>query len=201
MVKYKKLVKIVTGETKDEEYTYNIYPETERRKLNPLLLALILLLGAYIVAAIVFNFINAQFLNPVEQVSTPELEFKFFVSKKEAYRGEPIKMTLVIVNKSPKQVALYFESEKMYEFIVKRIYHLGLFNLYIDVWRSSFGKIYKKTPKKLVIQPNQVIRFSEEWDQRLPNGKLAPPGDYIFLVKLYFLKGKSITLHTGSPKG
>jgi len=198
-MKYKKLLKAISKEESSiPETTYKLYPEEKGE--NPLKAVLIffgILIGAYLIAAVVFNTINAQFLRPVEEIKTPELDYKFFVSKKEVYRGEPIKMTLLVINKTNKEVYLYFASEKKYEFIVKKVYNLGLFKLYVDVWRSSYGKVYKNVPLKVVIKPHQVLEFSETWDQRLPNGKMAPPGHYIFMAKLYFTEGRSVTLHTG----
>ena len=196
-MKYKKFLSAVTKE-EPEVTTYDLYPEDKASNPAKLLLIFLgIIIGAYLLAAVIFNSINSQFLKPVEEIKTPELDYKFFVSKKEVYRGEPIKMTLLLINKTDKEISLYFESEKKYEFIVKRIYNLGLFKLYVDVWRSSYGKVYKNVPQKVVIKPRQVLEFSETWDQRLPNGKMAPPGDYLFMAKLYFTEGKSVTLHTG----
>ncbi len=172
-------------------------PNESRIKTFKVIASIIgILLAGYLIAAMIFNTINRRYFKATSTLTEEGLRYEFSINKSTFHRGEPVIMKLIIRNVSDSPVEIYFDSHKDCEFIVKRIYNLGLFYLFIDVWNSTHGKYYSPEPKKIVIPPKKEIVYKAEWHQDLPSGELAKPGSYLFMVKLNLIGGKKLKLYT-----
>lgn len=94
-------------------------------------------------------------------------------AQRTARVGESIPITLRMENKSSAPLELYLLGrEPTYDFIVTAS----------DgelVWRRLDGEIVPAILRVEVLEPGQVLKFRDTWDQRDNAGELVAPGFYV----------------------
>jgi hypothetical protein len=91
---------------------------------------------------------------------------------KLTYRqGEPIKMTMRLVNCASEPITRTFPSAQRYDFAAKT--EEGE-----EVWRWSNGMSFADEKGEETYQPSQQLTFTETWDQLDNEGQQVEPGQY-----------------------
>ena len=85
--------------------------------------------------------------------------------------GEPIKMTLRVVNCASRPITRSFPDAQRYDFSVKG--ERG-----IEVWRWSKGMTFAEVLEEVTFEPGDEVTFSETWDQLDDEGEPVQPGQY-----------------------
>jgi len=93
------------------------------------------------------------------------------VSKPSFAPGEPVGLRLTVRNTAGSPQAVTFMSGQRFEFIVRRARG-------DEVWRWSHDKAFTQAIETAWLQPQQVMPFSETWDQRDLQGRPVDPGPY-----------------------
>jgi hypothetical protein len=85
--------------------------------------------------------------------------------------GQPIEITLILVNCGNADSTLYFPSTQRYSFYIQDPQGN-------EVWRSSDGKVYGQTEGTEILSSNKTQRYTETWDQKDKTGAQVPSGLY-----------------------
>jgi hypothetical protein len=86
-------------------------------------------------------------------------------------QGEPIEMTMRLVNCASQPITLTFPDAQRYDFAVKT--EGG-----DEVWRWSSGMSFAEVQGEETLQPSQQITFTETWAQVDDEGQPVEPGKY-----------------------
>ncbi len=86
-------------------------------------------------------------------------------------QGEPIDMTLRLVNCASGPITRTFRDAQRYDFAAKT--QDG-----DEVWRWSSGMIFAEVQGEETYQPNEQLTFTETWDQLDSEGQPVEPGQY-----------------------
>lgn len=94
-----------------------------------------------------------------------------FFAGRPAYRsGEPVALTLVNANLSPRPAYFTYPTSQRYEFAV--------FSNGQEIWRWSFGKVFIQVTETVTLNPGQTAAYRETWPQVNNLGQQVPPGLY-----------------------
>ena len=97
---------------------------------------------------------------------------------KSIYRtGEPVKITLFVDNKSPKDANLLFGSGQSYDIMITD-------KKGIDVWHWSRGKVFSMAVRNVKIAARQNLKYTITWKQIDNNSRLVTPGKYFVRGRL-----------------
>lgn len=86
-------------------------------------------------------------------------------------QGQPIEMTLTLINCDLEPVTRSFKDAQRYDFMVSD--EGGA-----EVWRWSADQAFAQVTGEETFQPGQKVTYSETWDQTDNEGQSVPPGTY-----------------------
>lgn len=86
-------------------------------------------------------------------------------------QGQPITMTLTLVNCDLEPVTRLFNNAQRFDFIVSG--EGGE-----EVWRWSADKAFAQVLGEETFQPGQKVTYRETWEQKDNQGRAVPPGTY-----------------------
>lgn len=85
--------------------------------------------------------------------------------------GEPIPMTLTLINCSDQQTHLFYKDGQRYEFMAEDAEGR-------EVWHWSHGRAFTQAVGQETIEPGQTVVYAEIWDGRDDEGQPVEPGRY-----------------------
>ena len=85
--------------------------------------------------------------------------------------GEPVKMTMKLINCADKPIKRVYPSEQRYDFSVAAVGGE-------EVWRWSEGKTFAATKSEVTLQTGQAVTAVETWEQVDNDGKPVAAGSY-----------------------
>ncbi len=86
-------------------------------------------------------------------------------------QGEPVEMTLRLINCASEPITQTFPDAQRYDFVAKT----GDDD---EVWRWSNGMAFAEVQGEETYEPNEEITFTETWDQLDSEGQQVEPGQY-----------------------
>ena len=84
--------------------------------------------------------------------------------------GEPVVMTLSVLNAGQETQTLHFPSSQQYDFAVDKGPNL--------IWRWGAGQVFLPADSQLTLEPGQLVSFKEAWNQLDQSGTQVPPDFY-----------------------
>lgn len=84
--------------------------------------------------------------------------------------GEPVSMTLEVVNPTDRSIRLTFPSAQRYDFVVKKGKQ--------TIWRWSGGRMFAQVVGRHVMAPGDTIAYEYTWDQTGADGTKPGLGAY-----------------------
>jgi hypothetical protein len=160
---------------------------------------LVLVVCAGVVVAVLYGLNREAFGDPIvpDQITRlfdksdpslpPGLNYELSVLDPDSQAPMPalpqlgtVEVRLAISNDSALPIVMKFPTSLQCEFIVRRIYtFLGnLFEIPLEVWRSSYFHNYTKRPSTLILKPGETKVYISYWTINNLNQSQVPPGDY-----------------------
>lgn len=93
------------------------------------------------------------------------------VDKTSYERGEPVEMTLRLINCADEPVTRHFPDGQTYDF---KVFDEAGF----EIWRWGRGMMFDQELREETFQPGEEITFVEAWDQTDNDGEQVPEGRY-----------------------
>lgn len=91
-------------------------------------------------------------------------------------QGEPVEMTLRLVNCASRPITRIFPNAQRYDFAAKTPDG-------DEVWRWSSGMTFTEVQGKETYQPSEQLTFVEVWDQLDNEGQPVEPGQYELMAE------------------
>jgi hypothetical protein len=91
-------------------------------------------------------------------------------------QGEPIEMTVRLVNCASEPITRTFPDAQRYDFATK-------IRDGDEVWRWSSGMTFAEVQGEETYQPSEQLTFTETWDQLDSEGQPVEPGQYELTVE------------------
>jgi len=107
---------------------------------------------------------------PTAPATVRGVQIELRLNKAAYTAGEPVEITLTLLNPATAVAKFQFPTGQMYDFIVSKD---GQF-----VWQWSFGRAFTQAFTALTLLPGESKLFKEQWDQRDARGHQAPAGEY-----------------------
>jgi len=111
---------------------------------------------------------KAQTLNVVVKVKT---------DKNSYLEGEPVQISMEVINKSDKTVSAYYPSSQKYDFIITD-------KNGAEVWRWSRNKMFLMEIIPFQLKTGEMLRFNYVWNQKNNSSENVPTGEYYVTGKL-----------------
>ncbi len=149
-----------------------------------------LLLSAVVIFMVTIRYMvqrEESKLNKTATLRSRGLQFKLQMNKTRYLKGEPVDVQLVVTNVSGSPIALVFDFNLEFDFLVQREVNLLFVKVPMNVWRYSSQKVPIASPHTVVLEPGQDRVFKGTWDQRDFRGRIVSSGRYIITG---FLKAK-----------
>ena len=93
------------------------------------------------------------------------------VAKRTFAPGEPVGIQFTVRNAATGALGVMFTSGQRFDFVVRR-------SRGDEVWRWSHDKAFIQIIQTATLRPQEVLSFSETWDQRDFQGRRVDPGTY-----------------------
>ena len=91
---------------------------------------------------------------------------------KDGYKqGEPVKITLRLINCADDKITRSFPDTQRYDFSVRKAGGE-------ELWRWSEGEEFEADEAEETFESAQVVTFTETWDQKDNDGKQVKAGEY-----------------------
>ena len=108
---------------------------------------------------------------------SPQLMIGLSTDKTVYRASEPVKVTMIVVNKSRAEANLLFGSGQSYEVMVRG-------NGHKNVWHWSHHKVFTMAVRNLKISAGQNIKYDIVWPQTDDRGRPVKPGNYFIRGRL-----------------
>jgi len=111
------------------------------------------------------------------EAKLPAPAVKLLTDKTAYSSGEPVKMTMIVINQSRADANLLFGSGQSYDVMVTGKSHKL-------VWHWSHNKVFTMAVRNVKIPAGQNIRYEIAWPQRDDRGRPVKPGKYFIRGRL-----------------
>lgn len=107
----------------------------------------------------------------VEKAQTLNVIVKIKTNKDSYQIGEPVQISMEVINKSDKIISAYYSSSQRFDFIVTDAASR-------EIWRWSHRKMFLMVITPFKLESGKSVTYSYVWDKKNNEGKEVPPGRY-----------------------